>query len=44
MMRPFKNGLLNQAGPMSDILEEVQMSLAQLKEYQDRDAFTMAPS
>ncbi|GAB7365075.1 hypothetical protein MBLNU230_g5856t1 [Neophaeotheca triangularis] len=44
MMRPFRNGLLEQAGPMSEILTEVQGKLDQLKAFQDGEGVSMAPS
>lgn len=31
MIRPFKNGVLNQACPMSEILAELAAQLAELK-------------
>nr|POF13463.1 adenylate cyclase [Quercus suber] len=44
MIRPFKNGMLNQACPMSDILSELTSQLAELKTYKDQADFDMAPS
>lgn len=44
MMRPFKDGMLSQACPMSDILGELSSQLEELKTYKEQADFTMAPS
>ncbi len=44
MIRPFSNGMLNQAGPMSDILGELSSQLEELKTYKEQADFTMAPA
>jgi len=44
MIRPFENGMLNQACPMSDILGELSSQLEELKMYKEQADFTMAPS
>ena len=44
MIRPFKNGLLNQACPMTDVLSEVASSLEELKVLKESADFEMAPS
>lgn len=44
MIRPFADGMLNQACPMSDILGELQSQLDELKTYKEQADFTMAPS
>jgi adenylate cyclase len=43
MIRPFKNGMLNQACPMSEILGEVTSQLEELKKYKaQEESFTLA--
>ena len=37
-MRPFKNGMLNQACPIADILGELTSQLAELKSYKEQEA------
>lgn len=49
MIHPFKDGMLNQACPMSDVLGELAAQMDELKAYKAREAaeeeeFTMAPS
>ena len=44
MIRPFKDGMLTQACPMSDILGELSAQLDELKTYREQADFTMAPS
>lgn len=44
MIRPFSNGMLNQACPMSDILGELTSQLGELKAFKEQADFTMAPS
>nr|POE48068.1 adenylate cyclase [Quercus suber] len=44
MIRPFKNGMLNQACPMSEILGNLTSQLAELKTYKEQADFPMAPS
>lgn len=48
MIRPFKEGMLNQACPMSDILTELTSQLDELKtlkqQQEDDYGFEMAPS
>jgi adenylate cyclase len=44
MIRPFKEGMLSQACPMSDILGELSSQLEELKTYKEQADFTMAPS
>lgn len=44
MIRPFSNGMLNQACPMSDVLGELQSQLDELRAYKEEADFSMAPS
>lgn len=44
MIRPFSNGMLSQACPMSDVLSELSSQLEELKTYKEQADFTMAPS
>jgi adenylate cyclase len=44
MFRPFKDGMLNQACPMSEILGELSSQLEELKTFKEQADFTMAPS
>jgi len=44
MMRPFKNGMLDQACPMSEILTDLTSQLDELKTYKEQADFPMAPS
>ena len=48
MIRPFKDGMMTQACPMSDILGELSSQLNELqslrKEASEQAEFTMAPS
>lgn len=44
MIRPFSNGMLTQACPMSDILGEVQSQLDELKMYKAQEDFEIAPA
>lgn len=44
MIHPFKDGMLTQACPMSDILGELSTQLDELKTYKEQADFTMAPS
>lgn len=44
MVRPFKNGMLEQACPMHDILTDVASQLSELKELRRQADFEMAPS
>lgn len=44
MIRPFENGMLNQACPMSDILGELSSQLAELKTFKEQADFDMAPA
>lgn len=44
MVRPFKDGMLQQAGPMSDVLTELTGHLDELKRYKalEEDGMTLA--
>jgi adenylate cyclase len=44
MVRPFKNGMLEQACPMADVLAEVASQLDELKVLRQQADFEMAPS
>ncbi|KAK5168965.1 uncharacterized protein LTR77_006274 [Saxophila tyrrhenica] len=46
MIKPFKDGMLNQACPIGDILGELTSSLEELRKYkeQEEEEFSMAPS
>jgi adenylate cyclase len=48
MVRPFKNGMLEQACPMADVLAEVASQLDELKtlrqQADEQSGFQMAPS
>lgn len=44
MVRPFKEGMLEQACPMADILGEVASQLDELKVLRRQADFEMAPS
>jgi adenylate cyclase len=44
MIRPFRNGMLSQACPMSDILNELSSQLTELKTMKASADFDMAPS
>jgi len=44
MIRPFKNGMLSQACPMSDILDDLTSQLSELKHLKEEADFPMAPS
>ena len=44
MIRPFKEGMLSQACPMSDILGDVASQLNELKMLKEQADFDMAPS
>jgi adenylate cyclase len=44
MVRPFKDGMLEQACPMADILGEVASQLDELKVLRLQADFEMAPS
>ena len=44
MIRPFKEGMLSQACPMSDILSDVASQLGELKMLKEQADFDMAPS
>jgi len=37
MIRPFKNGMLEQACPMDDVLTELTSQLDELKRYKEQD-------
>ncbi|KAK5712018.1 hypothetical protein LTR15_012086 [Elasticomyces elasticus] len=37
MVRPFKDGMLNQACPMNDVLSEISSQLEELKRYKEQD-------
>jgi adenylate cyclase len=44
MVRPFKDGMLEQACPMADILSEVASQLDELKVLRRQADFEMAPA
>ena len=44
MIRPFKDGMLTQACPMSEIMSDVASQLEELKMLKEQADFTMAPS
>ena len=44
MVRPFKDGMLQQACPMADILGEVASQLGELKALRRQADFDMAPA
>jgi len=44
MIRPFKNGMLEHACPMTDIFADLTSQLAELQTYRDQADFPMAPS
>ena len=44
MIRPFKDGMLAQACPMTDILTDLSSQLDELKTFKEQSDFTMAPS
>ena len=44
MIRPFKDGMLNQACPMADILTELSGQLQELKQLKEQADIDMAPS
>ena len=44
MVHPFKDGMLDQACPMADILETVSSQLEELKTMKEQVDFDMAPS
>ena len=45
MLRPFKDGMLTQACPMSDIMADLASQLEELKSYKEQDAeFESAPA
>ena len=44
MMRPFKDGMLDQACPMADIFSDLTSQLAELKAYKENNDIDMAPS
>lgn len=44
MIRPFADGMLSQACPMSDILGELQAQLDELKTFKAEADFAMAPA
>lgn len=44
MVRPFKEGMLNQACPMSDVLDALAEQLNELKILKENVEFEMAPS
>jgi adenylate cyclase len=44
MIRPFKNGMLSQACPMSDIFASLAQQLEELKILKEAVAFEMAQS
>lgn len=44
MIRPFSNGMLDQACPMAEILSELSSQMDELKWFKEQADFTMAPS
>lgn len=44
MMRPFKDGMLNQACPMADVFGELSSQLAELKAFKENNDIDIAPS
>ena len=44
MVRPFKDGMLEQACPMSDVLASLADQLSELKMLKESVDFEMAPS
>lgn len=44
MIRPFRNGMLEQACPMADIMGELTAQLDELKQLKAEADFSMAPS
>lgn len=44
MIRPFKNGMLDQACPMADIFSDLSSQLEELKAFKENNDIDMAPS
>lgn len=44
LVRPFANGVLEQACPITDILRELADSLQELQDWKDRSGVDLAPA
>lgn len=43
-MRPFKDGMLSKACPMSEILSDLALQLEELKTFKEQADFDIAPA
>lgn len=44
LMRPFKDGMMEQSCPMTDIFRELTASLEELKAFKEQNDFDIAPA
>ncbi len=44
LMRPFSNGMLEQACPMTDLFSELSEQLAEIRAWKEQEDMDMAPS